>query len=85
MSKKKKFRYIKNCKLNLTPLDLCGTMSNAPVTHKLLDFVEEVMKLDFDETPNYNKLRFLLTRALLDVGRVPNREYDWISDKLSSV
>lgn len=41
------------------------------------------MKLDFEETPNYNKLRFLLTRALLDVGRVPNREYDWIPDNLS--
>ena len=83
MSKKRKFRYIKSCKLNLTPLDLCGTKESSPVTHKLFDFVEEVMSIDFDETPNYNKLRFLLTRALLDVGRVPNREYDWIPATLN--
>jgi len=41
-----------------------------------------VWSIQFDETPNYNKLRFLLTRALLDVGKVPNKDYDWIAPSL---
>ena len=82
MSKKLKFKYIKNFKLNVTPEILCGDKNSKPVTHKLTDFVKEVWSIKFDETPNYNKLRFLLTRALLDVCKVPTKDYDWISPTL---
>jgi len=44
----------------------------------LHDFVEEVMSYSFDETPNYNKLKFLLTKGLIDSGTMPNKDYDWI-------
>jgi len=78
MSKKEKFKYIRNCKLAMTCQELCGTASENPETHKLLAFVEEVMGLAYAEEPNYNKLRFLLTKALLDAGSVPNKQYDWL-------
>ena len=35
------------------------------------------MSLKFDEEPNYNKLKFLLTKSLLDSGYVPDKHYDW--------
>ena len=57
----------------MTSKQLCGTAKKNPQTHKLLDFVEEIMGLSYAEDPNYNKLRFLLTKALLNEGEVPNR------------
>ena len=77
MTKKQKFLYIKNAKLTLTPEQLCGT-SPSKDTSRLLDFVTEVMSYTFDEAPNYNKLRFLLTKALIDFGTMPSKDYDWI-------
>jgi len=35
------------------------------------------MSLKFNEEPNYNKLKFLLTKSLLDSGHVPDKHYDW--------
>ena len=70
--------FIKNKKLNLTPETLCGTEETTKDTHRLQDFVREVMSYSFDEEPNYNKLRFLLTRALIDYGTMPSKDYDWI-------
>ena len=57
----------------MTCQELCGTAVRNPETHKLLDFVEEVMGLSYAEDPNYNKLRFLLTKSLLNDGSVPNK------------
>jgi len=82
MSKREKFRFIKNFKVNVTPEGLCGDAVSKPVTHKLTDFVKEVWSIQFTEAPNYNKLRFLLTKALLDVGKVPNKDYDWIAPSI---
>jgi hypothetical protein len=36
------------------------------------------MSYTFDETPNYNKLKFLLTKSLIDQELMPNQDYDWI-------
>jgi hypothetical protein len=78
MSKKEKFLFIKHQKLNLTSSNLCGTQITSPNTFRLHDFVEEVMSYSFDETPNYNKLKFLLTKGLIDSGTMPSKDYDWI-------
>ena len=67
----------------MTTEDLCGKKQSNPLTFRLTDFVTEVMSIEFDETPNYNKLRFLLTRTLLDVDKVPNKQYDWIPASLN--
>lgn len=77
LSKKKKFKLIKNVKSSITPRELCGTAAKNPETYRLEDFITEVMSIKFDEVPPYSKLRFLLTRALLDSGTLPNKEYDW--------
>ena len=38
----------------------------------LIDFAKEIYKLHFKEKPNYEKLRFLLTKELLNLDIVPN-------------
>lgn len=78
MNKKQKFKFIKNFKLGQTPEELCGTKEKNPDTYHLLEFVKEVYQIGFKEDPNYDKLKFLLTRSILDAGQVPNNEYDWI-------
>ena len=45
MSKKLKFKYIKNYKLTVTPESLCGDKETKPVTYKLTDFVKEVWSI----------------------------------------
>ena len=39
----------------------------------LIDFAEDLYSLSFKEVPNYNKLRFLLTKELLSIGMIPNK------------
>jgi hypothetical protein len=46
----------------------------------ITEFVKNVMDLKFDEEPNYGKLKFFLTKALLETGDVPNKEHDWQKD-----
>jgi hypothetical protein len=43
------------------------------------------MDLKFDEEPNYGKLKFFLTKALLETGDVPNKEHDWQKDFLNDL
>ena len=42
-----------------------------------MPFVTEIFSLKFDETPNYDKLKFHLLKILLDRDQVPNNSYDW--------
>lgn len=44
---------------------------------RLLPFVKEVFSLDFEDKPNYEKLRFHLVKTLLDINETPSTEYDW--------
>ena len=46
----------------------------------LLPFVEQILCLEFDETPKYGKLRFTLEKMLLDKNVVPNKQFDWCRD-----
>ena len=51
-------------------------MSN---TEFFTKFAENIYALKFDEKPDYGKLRFLLTKNLLDEDMVINNDYDWIN------
>ena len=52
-------------------------------TEYLTQFGEYIYDLDFNEKPNYNYLKFLLTKNLLDKNKYPNNNYDWI-EKLNN-
>ena len=43
----------------------------------LIPLAEYIYSLDFAEEPNYNKIKFLITKNLLDCNIVPNYKYDW--------
>jgi hypothetical protein len=45
-------------------------------TH-LIPFADAIYALEFKEKPDYAKLRFLLTKELLNVGMTPNKQFDW--------
>lgn len=38
------------------------------------------MQIKFEEEPNYNKLKFLLTKCLLDADDIPDQHCDWNRD-----
>ena len=44
---------------------------------EFLDFASLIYELKYDEKPDYNKLRFLLTKILLDDEIVPSKKFDW--------
>lgn len=43
----------------------------------LKSFAEYAYGLDFDEEPNYGKIRFFFIKNLLDVNDSPSRDFDW--------
>ena len=43
------------------------------------EFAEEIYSLEFAEEPNYNLLRFLLAKNLMERDLFPNKEFDWIT------
>ncbi len=51
----------------------------------LLAFAEEIYSIAFSEKPNYNKLKFLLKKELLDLEKVPDKKYDWNQEHFKSV
>ena len=58
----------------MTPSLLCVSSE----TQALRPFCEKVFSLEYDQEPDYNELRFLLTKGLLNAGMVPTLEYDWM-------
>lgn len=40
-------------------------------------FAEEVYKIGFEDKPNYNYLRFLLQKNLMDQNTSPNMKFEW--------
>lgn len=65
----------KEYKLSQKPKQFCTEMS---CTH-LIPFAEAIYALEFKEKPDYAKLKFLLTKELLNVGMIPNKQFDWNS------
>jgi hypothetical protein len=43
----------------------------------LFDFASEVFKLKFEEEPNYGKLKFMLTVALLQQNQLVDNHFEW--------
>ena len=43
----------------------------------LEDFAQELFAITFDQKPNYSKLRFLLTKEMLNIDLIPNDKFDW--------
>ena len=64
---------IKELKNALTPEKLC----ESPEAKLLLPFIENVFKLEFEDTPEYDKLRFLLVKGVLDLDSTPSKLFDW--------
>ena len=56
------FEHLKNLKKEMTPAIYCITSK----TKQFLPFISEVWGLQYEEEPNYNKLKFLLTKILLE-------------------
>ena len=67
------FHLVKTMKQKATPETLCNTSDSS----RLLAFLTEIFKLQFKETPDYQKLKFLLVKELLDLGDTPNGLFDW--------
>ena len=44
---------------------------------ELTELAEYSYSLSFKDRPNYNKIRFLLTKVLLDQDLVPSKDFDW--------
>ena len=43
----------------------------------LLDFVEEIFNLKYDEQPNYDKLNFMLLLKIMEQNHQYDQIYDW--------
>jgi len=56
--------------------DLCGESLAQSRANLIRPFVDEVMKYRFDDAPNYEKLKFLLEKVLLDRKFIPLSHYD---------
>ena len=48
-------------------------------TEYLTEALEYVYYLGYDEQPNYQKLKFMLTKILLNFGQNPKTKFSWIS------
>jgi serine/threonine protein kinase len=65
---------LKEQKLRMKPKEICSLMK----CEHLTAFLEEAYAIKFKEEPNYNKLRFLLDRNLLDKALIPSRQINWL-------
>lgn len=51
----------------------------------LLPFVKEAFSLGFEEEPNYDKLKSILSKVLLDHNVAPNLRFDWSKFTLNAM
>jgi len=56
----------------MTPEKLCTGDAK-----QLLPFAREIFNIEFTETPNYNKLKFMLVSLLLAHDMIPSLKFDW--------
>ena len=71
---KKKFI---NHKINSEPMETCVRYNLVCLS----EFAKEIYGLEFKEKPNYRKLKFLLTKPLLEMNIVPSLQFDWNSEE----
>lgn len=67
------FQAIRLAKNQATPDELCKS-KKAKV---LLEFVEEIHSLAFNETPNYKKLKFMMVKCMLAHDIILSDQFDW--------
>lgn len=70
MKKKKKL---------LTANDFCGFHMNETSAFMVKPYLETVLGYKFSEEPDYQYLKFLLQKSLLDENIVPNNKFEWIN------
>jgi len=57
----------------MKPAEFCPLMD----VNLLRDFADVVYLLTFTEKPDYDGLRFILVKCLLDRNHVPSKKMDW--------
>ena len=57
----------------MTIEDLCGTSVEETRAYVLHPLVSEVMTYSFEDAPNYEKLKFILEKVLLERSVVPKK------------
>lgn len=83
MKKIEIFHYVKEIKTKMTPRDLVGPI-DAPVRN-LLEFIQEVYALGYDQAPDYSKLRYILIKLILREQLNFNSVYDWNRDYMDRI
>jgi hypothetical protein len=50
-----------------------------------MSFIEEIFQIEYDQTPDYIRLQFLLMKCMISIGEDMTNDYDWsqISDNRS--
>ena len=76
MHQQEYFDYIVQLKEELTIKDYCYS----PDSKLLKPFISEVMNLEYEEKPNYNKLKFLLVKILIDQDFFPRINQNPLDD-----
>ena len=71
--KEDEFVRLRRAKNTLSPEQLCDSEESL----LLLPFMKEIMGYRFNEQPNYDKLRCLLLKILLDQNEEPDNAFDW--------
>ena len=79
------FEKIKDIKEKLGPNEMCGHSLNDTRAYGLKPFVEEIMQYEFTDVPDYDKLRFLLDKALLEQDLIPKKKYNFFSEELNNI
>ena len=69
----KSFDTINRMKNTVTTKELCCT----PEGKRLYPFVNEILSLKFEETPDYERLGLYLVSALSEINETLDMEYDW--------
>ena len=82
ITRKKAFQRVKAAKKKLGAAELCGDKRDDTPAHLLKEFVEEVLSLEYQEVPDYEKLKFLLEKSILGLGHQPVDNYDFFKDEI---
>ena len=63
------FEKMRKVKKMITPIEIC---KESEESRRLIPFVQEVDGLRFQDEPNYQKLKFMLVKVLLDQNETPD-------------
>lgn len=66
------FEIVAKFKINTKAENFCSEK-----TRMFEPFLRYTYSLKFEETPDYNKLRFILKKILLDRDLMPDNTFDW--------